>query len=244
MTKERDSILSKIRALLAKTLEAGATEAEAMAALEKAQAMRDAYQVTEEELNLTKEEKAVLRGEPRGTKDPHLIKWQLLSGVTKFCGCRSWKRSGVRSGGGGIVFCGLPTDAQFASWLLDHLAAWVQGELAKHLMDAQPDKQDRKDVIRAFVYGICERINERLFELSKRSEAVATSSNAKALVVVKDAAITDKMKELDIHLSCGYGPCGGGDSASYKAGRAAGDRASFGRPISGHNATLRLTGRH
>jgi Protein of unknown function (DUF2786) len=120
MTKERDSILSKIRALLAKTLEAGATEPEAMAALEKAQAMRDAHQVTEEELNLTKEEKAVLRGEPRGTKDPHLIKWQLLYGVTKFCGCHGWKRAGVRSGGGGIVFCGLPADVQFATWLLDH----------------------------------------------------------------------------------------------------------------------------
>jgi hypothetical protein len=244
MTKERDSILSKIRALLAKTLEAGATEAEAMAALEKAQAMRDAYQVTEEELNLTKEEKAVLRGEPRGTKDPHLIKWQLLNGVTKFCGCQSWKRSGVRSGGGGIVFCGLPADVQFASWLLDHLAAWVQGELVKHLMDAQPDKQDRKDAIKGFVFGICERIDERLLELCERSEAIATS-NAKALVVVKGAAITDKMKELGIRLSCGgYGPSCGGDSASYEAGRAAGDRASFGRPISGRNATLRLTGRH
>jgi Protein of unknown function (DUF2786) len=242
MTKDRDNILSKIRALLAKTLEAGATEAEAMAALEKAQAMRDAYQVTEEELNLTKEEKAVLRGEPRGTKDPHLIKWQLLEGVSKFCGCQGWRRN-QKHHGGGIVFCGLPADTQFASWLLDHLAAWVQGELVKHLMDAQPDKQDRKDVIRAFVYGICERITERLLELSKRSEAVATS-NAKALVVVKDAAITDKMKELDIHLSCGYGPSFGGDSASYEAGRSAGDRASFGRPVSGRNATLRLTGRN
>jgi hypothetical protein len=239
MTKERDSILSKIRALLAKTLEAGATEAEAMTALEKAQAMMAAHEVTEAELNLTKEEKAIVRGESRGTKDPHLIKWQLLSGVTKFCGCEGWRRS-RKYQGGGIVFCGLPADAQFASWLLDHLAAWVQGELVKHLMDAQPDKQDRKDVIRAFVYGICERINERLLELCKQSESVATS-NARALVVVKDAAITDKMKELDIHLSCGYGPSCGGDSASYNAGRTAGDRASFGRPVSGRNATLRLT---
>ena len=137
------------------------------------------------------------------------------------------------------MFCGLPADAQFASWLLDHLTAWVQGELVNHLMDAQPDKQDRKDVIRAFVYGICERISERLRELSKRSDAVATS-NAKALVVVKDAAITAKMQELDIHLCGGYGPSGGGDSASYQAGRSAGDRASFGRPVSGRNSTLRL----
>src|SRR5262245_35811120 len=120
MTKERDSILSKIRALLAKTLEAGCTEAEAMAALQTARAWMAAHEVTEAELNLTKEEKAVLRGEPKGTKDPHLIKWQLLDGVTQFCGCEGWRRN--RNQRGGIVFCGLPADVQFASWLLDHLA--------------------------------------------------------------------------------------------------------------------------
>jgi hypothetical protein len=239
MTIERDKILSKIRGLLAKTLEAGATEPEAMAALEMAQNMMTAYEVTEAELNLTKEEKAIIRGEPKGTKDPHLIKWQLLLGVTKFCGCQGWRRAQIRSGGGGIVFCGLPSDAQFASWLLDSLANFVQNEIVRYLMDAQPDNADRRDVVRAFVYGICERINERLIELSRRTEAVATS-NARALVVVKDAAIKDKMKELDIRLHCSAGPCAGSDSASYDAGRAAGDRASFGRPVSGRNATLRL----
>ena len=50
MTIERDKILSKIRGLLAKTLEAGATEPEAMAALEMAQNMMTAYEVTEAEL--------------------------------------------------------------------------------------------------------------------------------------------------------------------------------------------------
>ena len=57
MTTERESVLNKIRALLAKTIENGCSEAEAMAALGKAQAMKDAYAVTEAELNLTKEEK-------------------------------------------------------------------------------------------------------------------------------------------------------------------------------------------
>ena len=56
MTIERESVLNKIRALLAKTMENGCSEAEAMAALGKAQAMKDAYAVTEAELNLTKEE--------------------------------------------------------------------------------------------------------------------------------------------------------------------------------------------
>jgi hypothetical protein len=237
MTIEREKVLTKIRALLAKTLEAGATEAEAMAALEKAQAMRDAYAVTEAELNLTKEEKAILRSEPKGTKDPHRIKWQLLYGVCEFCNCKAWRKN--RRKGGGLVLCGLPSDAQFATWLLDTLASFVHEELVHFLMDAAPSNEDRAQAIRGFVLGCCERITERLVELVEKSATVA-SSNAKALVVVKDQAIKAKMDELGIHLSCGSFSCGAFDSSSYQAGSAAGDRASFGRPVSGRNATLRL----
>jgi hypothetical protein len=237
MTIERESILNKIRALLAKTLDAGCTEGEALAALGKAQAWKDTYAVTEAELNLTKEEKAILRSEPPGTKDPHLIKWQIMGAVGKFCNCKSWRKN-KKWRGGGIVFCGLPADAQFATWLLDALTAFVQAELFKHLVDAEPSHEDRKGAIRDFVYGCAERISEQLEELCRQSEKVA-DSNSRALVVVKDAAIKAKMQELDIHVSS-VGCCGVGPSPSYAAGRAAGNRASFGRPVSGRSAAPRL----
>jgi Protein of unknown function (DUF2786) len=236
MTIERESILNKIRALLAKTMDAGCTEEEALSALGKAQAMKDAYAITEAELNLTKEEKAILRSEPPGTKDPHLIKWQLLIGIEKFCNVKSWKKGKAK--GGGLVFCGLPADVQFATWLLDSLTGFVQAELFKFLVEAAPSNEDRKEAIRGFVFGCTQRVEERLEELCKQSETHA-SSNSRALVVVKNAAIKAKMDELDIHLR-GGGCCGGGDPASYLAGSAAGNRASFGRPVSGRNATLRL----
>jgi Protein of unknown function (DUF2786) len=70
MTTEREGLLDKIRALLAKTVAAGCTESEALAALSKGRALMDAHCVTEAELKLTKEEKAILRREPRGSKDP------------------------------------------------------------------------------------------------------------------------------------------------------------------------------
>jgi hypothetical protein len=237
MTIERESILSKIRALLAKTMENGCSEAEAMAALGKAQAMRDAYAITEAELNLTKEEKAILRREPPGTKDPHRIKWQLLIGIERFTNCKAWREN--RSKGGGLVFCGLRPDVEFATWLLDTLAAFVQEELVNFLMDAAPSNEERKEAIRSFVLGCCERIEGRLIELSEQSATIATS-NARALVVVKDAAIKAKMEEPDIHLRGGGGCCGASDQGSYQAGQAAGNRATFGRPVSGRNATLRL----
>jgi hypothetical protein len=237
MTIERESVLNKIRALLAKTMENGCSEAEALAALGKAQAMRDAYAVTEAELNLTKEEKAILRREPPGTKDPHRIKWFLVDGVSKFCSCEYWRER--RNKGGGIVFCGLPSDAQFATWLLDTLTAFVQAEIVNHLMDVDPSNEDRGAAIRGFVLGATNRISERLSELCEQSAALATS-NAKALVVVKSAAVQAKLDELGIRFCADSSSCGAWDGASYQAGTAAGNRASFGRPVSGRNATLRL----
>jgi hypothetical protein len=237
MTIERENLLSKIRALLAKTLDAGCTEQEALTALAKAQAMIAAYEVTEAELKLTKEEKAILRSEPPGTKDPHQIKWNLLYGVSKFCNCESWRER--RRKGGGIVFCGLPADAQFATWLLDHLAAFIESEIVNFLIKSEPSNEDRRAAIRGFVAGCTERISDRLEELSEQTAAVATS-NAKALVVLKDRAVQDKLKELEIRI---HATCGGyveHDQSSYAAGKAAGNRASFGRPVSGRNAALRL----
>jgi Protein of unknown function (DUF2786) len=237
MTIERENVLNKIRALLAKTLDNGCSEAEAMAALDKAQAMQDAYAVTEAELNLTKEEKAILRREPPGTKDPHRIKWLLSTAVAKFCNCQCWRQR--RNQGGGLVFCGLPSDAQFATWLLDTLANFVQAELVNHLMESEPSNEDRREAIRGFVLGCTERISQRLDELCKQSATSATST-AKALVVVKNAAIQARLDELGIHLRTSSDFCVAWDASSYAAGKAAGDRASFGRPVSGRNATLRL----
>jgi hypothetical protein len=56
----RESLLDKIRALLAKTTANGCTESEMLAALAKARAMRDAYAITDDELQLARDEAAVL----------------------------------------------------------------------------------------------------------------------------------------------------------------------------------------
>jgi hypothetical protein len=234
MTTQREGLLDKIRGLLAKTIENGCTESEALAALAKARAMMDAYAVGDDELDLTKEEKAILRREPPGTKDPHRIKYFLATSVAKFCECTAWRDCDHT-----LVFCGLRPDAQFATWLLDTLAAFVQAEIANHLMGSIAEGRDRRQAIASFVWGCTERISQRLNELCEQSTSLATS-NAKALVVVKDAAVKAKLDELGICLRVSRSSCRVGNDSSYEAGKAAGDRASFGRPVAGRNATLRL----
>ena len=94
MTDERNKIIEKIKALLNKTVDNGCSEEEMSAALDKARAIMDAHEITEDELRLTKEEKAVLRSEPPDSLDPHNIKWLLMSEVAEFYNCKvSQKRT-------------------------------------------------------------------------------------------------------------------------------------------------------
>jgi hypothetical protein len=232
----RNSIIDKIKALLSKTRENGATEAEMMSALDKASAMIDAYDITDEEVRLTKDEAATQHSDPPDLKDPHSIKWRLTYSVGKFCNVHLY-RSRHQTG---LKCIGMPSDVQFAMWLLDTLADFVFAELYGHLVGCCAPQGERRTIIRSFVEACCERISVRLDELVERSKAARTS-NGRELVIVKDAAIKAYEKEHDLHfkICSSYAPSTN-NAAAAAAGRSAGDRASFGRPVSGAGATLRL----
>jgi Protein of unknown function (DUF2786) len=233
---DRNLIIEKIRALLSKTVENGCTEAEMMAALDKAAAMQDAYDISDEELQLTKEEKVMLHTDPPDLSDPHKIKWQLSGAIGQFCNVQIY-RSPHQTG---LQCVGLPSDVQFAMWLLDTLADFVFAELYALLIGCLAPKSERRIIIRSFTAACCDRITDRLLALIERSKAERTS-NGRELVVIKDAAIKAFMKDNGIHLrTCsGYSPTTV-NSAAEAAGRAAGDRAAFGGPVTGVAGVLRL----
>jgi hypothetical protein len=233
---DRDKIIEKLKALLAKTTENGATEAEMLSALDKARAMMDAYEVTDEDVQLTKEEKVALHADAPEVTDPHKIKWRLTHAVSKFCGVEIYRRAHET----GLKCIGMPSDVQFAMWLLDTLADFVFAELYAHLIGCLAPQRERRIIIRSFTAACCERIGERLLALVEQSKAARTS-NGRELVVVKGTAIKAFMKDNNIRMRT---RCIGGpstfDSAAQTAGHAAGDRASFGRPVTGAAGMLRL----
>jgi hypothetical protein len=238
MTDNRDSLLDKIRALLSKTTANGCTEEEYLSALAKARGLMDAYEVTAADLQLAKEEGAIFRKEPPGTNDPHSIKSNLCTAVALFTDCRAWREH--RDKGRALVFCGLVADVRYATWLLDHLANFVKSELAEFLMRDHRIGGERRAVINGFVLGIAGRISDRLNELCKPAASVKPTANNNALIVVKQAAIKAKLDEAGIHLRSGGRSRRIYDETSHAAGRSAGDRATFGRPVTGQAAALRI----
>jgi hypothetical protein len=231
---DRNSIIEKIKALLAKTTENGATEAEMLSALDKARAMMDAYEITDDELALAKDEAVTLHSDAPDLKDPHKIKWRLSYSVAQFCGVQIYRSSRET----GLKCIGLPSDVQFAMWLLDTLADFVFAELYAHLIGCLAPKSERRVIMRSFTEACCERISDRLLALVGQSKP---TGNGRELVVVRDAAIKAFMNAHDIHLrTCSGRSSSNVDRAAQSAGRAAGDRASFGRPVTGAAGVLRI----
>lgn len=232
---KRTTIIEKIRALLSKTTERGCTEAEMLAALDKARAMMDAYDVNDADLQLAKDEAAVLHAES-DPRDAHGIKWRLSYELGRFCNVEAYRESPEA----GLKFIGMPSDVAFAVWLLDALADHVFTELHGHLIGSCAPPGERRVIIRSFVDSACDRISERLRELTTRSERARTGKG-RELVVIKDAAIKTFMEEQDIRLSTISGRASSNiNEAARAAGCAAGDRASFGRPVNGSAGALRI----
>ena len=233
-----EAIKENIKALLSKTVANGCTEAEMFAALAKAQALMDAYEITDGDIREARDEAATKHTEAPGTDDPHSIKWYLSYGVGKFCNVQFFRS---RADGNVLACIGSKSDADWALWLLDTLGDHVFDELYKHLVTDLSPPAERRTVKRVFVEACCGRIGERLVELVEQS-ASARTSNGKELVLVKDAAIAAYMKDNNIHLrmrACGGGPRNHNEAA-HAAGREAGNRASFGRPVSGAPGVLRI----
>jgi hypothetical protein len=233
---DRNSIIDKIKALLQKTTANGATEAEMLSALDKASAMIDAYDISDEDVKVAKDEAVKLHADPPDLKDPRSIKWRLAHGVGEFCGVQIYRVPRQT----GLACIGMPNDVEFALWLLDTLADFVFYELYAHLIGCLAPKRERRVIIRSFTEACCDRISERLVELVEQSK-VARTNNGRELVVIKDTAIKAFMKEHGIHLrTCGGYSSSNIDLAAQTAGHAAGDRASFGRPVTGAVSAIRI----
>ncbi len=229
-TTHMSRLHDKIKALLNKTTSNGCTEAEAMAALALAQRLMDEYEIPASELESAAAEEAIVhRTNGIQKKDPHGIIAAIITPVCRFCGTRVWRdqtrrETARRSSLYEFEICGLRSDIDLSFFLILSLKQFIEGEATNALLEG-----DASD-IPSFVAGCAKRIRERLSELTAAS---TPQGGMNALVPIRDAAIRAKMNALGIRLSTRRGHTQSYDPTSFAAGSAAGDRASFGRPVGG-----------
>ncbi|HZC12376.1 MAG TPA: DUF2786 domain-containing protein, partial [Thermoleophilaceae bacterium] len=108
---ELAKVKARIRALAAKTVDRGCSEAEAMAAAAKVGELLDVYGLSMSEVEL-REEACVQRRFATPGPGRTALRW-LLPALLRFCECRGWT-DGRRD----IVLFGLEPDVQMAEYLL------------------------------------------------------------------------------------------------------------------------------
>lgn len=204
----------KIKALLAKTTEAGCSEAEALAAAHKAHELLAKYQLSLSDLDLREE------GTEQMSVNIDANVRDLAVAVGKYCECKVWE------GQGKMHFLGIKSDAFFAEWLMLALSSFVARKTLDYSLSQitvfQRDVQD-------FSIGCSQRISQRLLdEVALRAADVVTG---RELTIVKGQLITEAWAKKNITLRSANWRRSASASEAYSAGVAAGNAARFNRPV-------------
>ena len=229
----------RIKSLFAKTVAAGCTEGEAIAAAEHAARLMEQYDLTFTDIEREiREQKFKVDERPFGHETPsgRLIfpaVENCTAAIAAFFDCKRWA-SGTK-----LVFFGTEDDIALAHSMLTLLQSAIQQETDAYL--ARTSSREHGRTLRAsFEHGITDRLSERLTALKRaRTEAdqkahdtlatIHAAGNFHAPVVVaKQLVVKEKFKELGIKLTNRGGWRSIGIHSAYRAGQAAGERVSLG----------------
>lgn len=221
MSDSRKKMLEKVKAILAKTMENGCTEEEAMTALAKARELMATYEIDEAELDAAEQEEATLhRTEMR---DPYEIKRGLFMAVGRFTSCVAYMENKRQ----GINFCGLESDVIFATWLLETLQRFVMRALREYQKQRMTKKMTSSNYTSAsFVIGCVARISEKLDELSPKIET--KNELVMAELTKNGVTLRNSSRSREVH------------AGSALKGMKAGDSARFDKPVGSKGSQLRL----
>jgi hypothetical protein len=240
MTEQQKKMAARIKALLAKTTENGATEEEAFSAMQKARELMDKHGLTNEQIELDAETITAQKTK-RDNFKTFVIKDHLALEVGRYCDCKVWLSRKEDT----MTFFGTEQDRQFAIWLIESLDLFVRNQTVRFMTE----RYNRAgagpwDVQKGFMVGCISRINERLHRLAaEREQSARPNGRGKSLVIVKMALVEKAFGQINVKLRTSSARGGmRGDGSAFNAGRAAGDRATFNRPVNGGAATRAITG--
>lgn len=223
-----DKVMKIIQALLAKSTEAGATEAEAMAALAKANELMEKYGVSPEQVNKADAEKDLTqKGWKAKTKNQHPIAKYSLTTIAAFCEVRCYGIAGTSE----VVFKGFDQDVEMASYMLEMLANTYDACWKQYLKETPFEKgMSRHRQFWGFGAGFSKRVNERMQELIDQRAPVSDGSGT-ALIVKKFDLIDASLEHLNLRSRKSTSTTI--DLNARASGKKAGDSVNLGRPVDG-----------
>lgn len=219
---KREKVAAHIRALRAKTVENGCTEAEALAAAELLAKLLERHNMSVDE--------AELRETP--FQREHLVQddwvgqrlWKVADGISHMTGVRYWmQRPGCAPS---IDFFGFSHEVEIARYLLEICAGAMTRELRRILAEHLVHARGRRAAI-PYLDGMADRLRERLRAMKP------TTPPGKGLIVLHGALIDKGLKDIGVQLRDQRAPRSRDMEEGYRDGRAAGDRVSLNPGLNG-----------
>jgi uncharacterized protein DUF2786 len=237
----RDKLLAKIKALFSKTVENGATEAEEMAAVEKARELVEKHQLDLSAEELKREGFTMESVEMDATQ--FAFARRIMNAIDDFCEVRTWYMTLGREKAH-IAILGFKSDAQFARYLLEALANFAAAGAGVHIaaerkmaiaLGTPMTSAESREMHRSYLVGCASRMSVRLREMTQQRKAQAAKPGSYGALVKLDKSqlIRDEMERLDIRLHSSGGLTGASDRGAFAAGSVHGGKATFGRPVAG-----------
>nr|WP_232478795.1 DUF2786 domain-containing protein [Roseomonas rosulenta] len=230
---ELDRVKGRIRALAARTVDRGCSEAEALAAAQKIGELLEIYGLSMSEVELRQEACIQRQSVFSGPRLQAL--GSIFLPIIELTETKGWM-----VGRNTFVFYGLEPDVLMAEYLLQVVARAVDHEEAAfRASDAyRQGRATPQNRLRSFRYGFAERVSKRIADLAahrRAAEAAARTPAASgtALVLVKQRLIAEGFRELGIRLRTSYTTRTVRDGTAYRTGMEAGGRVNLERPVNG-----------
>lgn len=253
MNNERQKIMSRVTALLERTVERGCTESEALLAAEKAGQLMNHYNITMGDItaeNNPCRHVCIEQNTIRATA----IQYAVVA-IARFTDTKCWFSRGQKGYQGEIIrkasfnFFGLEEDVAVAEYMF-HLINRSMHRCTDDFKQSEayrrPGSKKRRTLSfqYAFTGRICDRLNEMkdsMEEAVERERAAQGTNTGTALVLVKGDYVDEQFeKQMTITLTRRTNQRRAYDHDAARAGRAAGDSVGL-NPGVGSRAQALLT---
>jgi hypothetical protein len=242
---ELSRVKGRIKALTAKTVANGCTEAEAMAAAAMVGRLLERYALSMDEIEI-RTARCVQVEVPFGGRRRRPIDG-CVPAIARFCDCKVWLARAAAPDpetpdfdptrpGSRYVFFGFETDTALATYLFTVIDRAVATETAAfRQLNPQFRGVRLRQASASFQHGVVARVSYRLDEMHRARDAVVRAQRATgtALILAKDRVVEDAFRETAVRLVSMSATGRRVINTAFRAGWAAGERVNLNRPMPG-----------
>lgn len=193
-----DKIKAKIKALLSRTVDRGATENEAKIALEKATKLMTKYQITQHDLKTYSDDKIEEKTIEISRQSVYMR--SLLASICGCFDCESYYTSGTKM----VTIFGYKTDIDMTEYIANVVFTALENEINKYKRSEDFEclimYHAPRTVINGFIHGFCYRIGQKIKELVAKKTQEIESATGTSLICLKSQMIKKSFESLHSDL--------------------------------------------